>query len=439
MTPEPTAIPAETHRRLSTLRTDIAKGRIPAFLYNDDSVWQLERERLFAKSWCFLAHESEVPNPGDYVLRPIADSEAIVVRDQEGGLHAFLNMCRHRGTPLCKADMGNASHFRCSYHGWVYRNDGTLAGVPYAKAGYDGQFDRGQFGLVELRTERYLGLVFATMNAAAEPLIDYFGGFEFYLDLFLKHGAAGSEVYGPPDRWVASADWKICAENFCGDGYHTPVAHEFGYALGHFPASAKTQAQGWAVCMPGHGHGLGLAHSPQVPPFAGHPPEQVAQIRAALSDEQTAIFELANRTLVGTLFPNLSFLMQPFSMDPPDAGIRFCCMRLWHPLAAGKIQVWSWCLVPRESTPEHREAMYRAYTLCFGQAGTFEQDDFENWTGITRAAGSTLGRQLYFPYEMGLHRDPVADWPGPGVAMTPYLTDNNFRNMWDRWLDYVEE
>jgi 3-phenylpropionate/trans-cinnamate dioxygenase alpha subunit len=422
--------------RLAEMRSSIGDGHIPSLIFNHPDVYELERTRLFTRAWMFLAHESEIAKPGDYVMRSLGDNSVIVVRDEHGEISAHLNMCRHRGNQICKAAMGNSSHFRCSYHGWVYKNSGQLIGVPYFQESYQGRLDKTKYGLAAVRTDSYAGLIFGTLDPGAPALAEYLGGFQFYLDIYLKQGPNGSEVYGPPDRWVAPADWKICAENFSGDGYHTPVAHQFGFQLGYFPSSGASHSQGWAVHIPGKGHGIGLGHTPGLPPFFGYPPDLVDSMHQALSPPQLEIFA-KTRTAVGTVFPNLSFLIQPFSRVPGQTGVRFCTMRLWHPIGPGRIQLNSWCLVPKDASEEYKQEAYRAYTLAFGQAGTFEQDDLENWTNLTQQVRSTLAQTLDFPYEMGLGAQPLTDWPGPGFAVSPYVTETNFRNLWSTWLDYV--
>ncbi|MBN9620391.1 MAG: aromatic ring-hydroxylating dioxygenase subunit alpha, partial [Actinobacteria bacterium] len=72
-----------------------------------------------------------------------------------------------------------------------------------------------------------------------------------------------------------------------------------------------------------------------------------------------------------------------------------------------------------------------------GQAGTFEQDDVENWSNVTHQVTGTIAQEIDFPYLMGVDREPLDDWPGPGVAVSPYVTENNFRNQWATWLDYL--
>lgn len=424
--------------RLQAIRNGIYEGAFPAYVFNNQEIFGLEQERLFGKTWSFLAHESEIPKRGDYVTRYIGDNHMIVARDEKGEFHASLNMCRHRGNMLCKSEIGNASHFRCSYHGWVYKNSGELIGVPYMDEGYRGTLKRREWGLVQARVESYAGLLFGTMNHEGPSLEEHLGDFTFYLDLYLKQSLDGSEVFGPPDHWVTETDWKIAVENFSGDGYHTPVAHQFGFNLGYFPSSGATHSQGWAASIPGKGHGIGLGHTPDFAPFAGLPTELVDEMNRTLSPAQLEVFA-HTRTAVGTVFPNLSFLMQPFSLVPGEEGVRFVTMRLYHPIGPGQTEMYSWCLVPKGASQEYKEAAYNAYTLAFAQAGTFEQDDLENWARVTRMAKSSAANDMNFPYLMGLESVRDAEFPGPGHVVKPYVNDSNFRNLWSRWADYLLE
>lgn len=421
---------------LNRMWETLPKGRIPAKIFNDPAVYQLEKERLFSRAWVFLAHESEIPQPGDYVLRWIADLSVIVVRDEHGQVRAFRNACTHRGNQVCKAEMGNASHFRCSYHGWTFKNTGELIGVPYHREVYREQLNKSEWGLRPIRIDTYAGLIFGTLDPEADSLDEYLGGFQFYLDFFLKPGPEGTEVYGPPERWVADTDWKICAENFGGDGYHTPVAHQFGFALGFYPSTGRTHFMGYAVHIPGRGHCIGIGHTPGLPPFPGFPPEVVEGYMTVLSQEQISVFRDA-RMSVATVFPNLSFLIQPFSLTPGKPGLKFCTMRLWHPRGPGKIEMWTWCLVPKHVSPELKREIYRVYSLAFGAAGTFEQDDFENWTNLSRQNAAFNADNFELAYLQGLDWEPIPDFPGPGKAFTPYVTEIGFRNLWGTWLNYL--
>lgn len=432
-----TMAPESPAEALVTRLRDVAThGMVPAKIFNDPGVYELEVERLFSKTWNFLAHESEIPKPGDYVVREIADNSILVARDENGKVQVHLNMCRHRGNQMCKSDLGNASHFRCSYHGWVYKNSGDLVAVPYHKQGFGDQLDKKQWGLVQVRTEIYEGLVFGSLKPDIEPLEEFLGGFQFYLDYYLKSGVDGVEVYGPPDVWESKCDWKLIAENGSGDGYHTPVTHQFGFHLGYFASSGATHSIGHSVHIPGKGHGIGLGETPGTDPFLGYPPEIVEALKKNLSPEQLAVFGPV-RTAVGMMFPNLSFLSQPFSPIPGEAGTRFTTMRQFRPIGPGRMRMSSWCLVPKDATPEYKETVYRAYTLAFGPGGMFEQDDMENFNNITRQLQGSVIREMDFPYVMGMEQKPVADYPGPGVAIQPYMNDSNFRNLWSTWASYL--
>ena len=209
------------------LFAQIRQGMIPAYIYNDAAVFELERERVFGRSWVFLAHESEIAAAGDYVVRHILDDSFIVARDEAGEVRVMFNMCLHRGMQVCRAEVGNASHFRCPYHAWSYKNDGTLIGLPFHDEAYGGERGfqkRGQRLLPAPRMERYNGLIFASLNADVPPLRESLGDFAYYLDFYTRQSAAGVELRGP-QRWRIKANWKIGAENFSGDSYHTPHTH----------------------------------------------------------------------------------------------------------------------------------------------------------------------------------------------------------------------
>jgi 3-phenylpropionate/trans-cinnamate dioxygenase alpha subunit len=112
-------------------------------------------------------------------------------------------------------------------------------------------------------------------------------------------------------------------------------------------------------------------------------------------------------------------------------------MRLYHPIGPGKCEMYSWCLVPKDASDEYKNAAYQAYTLTFAQAGTFEQDDLENWARLTRMAKSSAAKGIEFPYLMGMETERDEHFRGPGHVVKPYVNDSNFRNLWGRWADYL--
>jgi phenylpropionate dioxygenase-like ring-hydroxylating dioxygenase large terminal subunit len=154
---------------------DLKSTQLPVRLdrrfFADDEILRKELELVFRPSWQLIAFESELPDPGDYVVRRmgldsvIVTHDVIVTRDEQGAIAILLSSCNHRGTQLCRATFGNAAHFRCSYHGWTYGNDGKLIGVPHLRTAYPATFDKSLYGLRRARVTVYRGFVFATWQA----------------------------------------------------------------------------------------------------------------------------------------------------------------------------------------------------------------------------------------------------------------------------------
>lgn len=105
--------------------------RVASDLYTDPALFDLEMERIFERTWVWVAHESQVRNAGDYLMAHVGRHPVIVTRDRKGGINVLVNRCRHRGASLCETPRGNANGFTCPYHAWSYGLDGTLRGVPY--------------------------------------------------------------------------------------------------------------------------------------------------------------------------------------------------------------------------------------------------------------------------------------------------------------------
>jgi 3-phenylpropionate/trans-cinnamate dioxygenase alpha subunit len=99
---------------------DVSKGLVDRRTFHDADIYQLELERIFARAWLFMCHDSQIPNPGDFFMTTMGEDRVIVVRDNDGSPQVVVNSCRHRGNAVCRAEEGHATSFMCTYHGWTY-------------------------------------------------------------------------------------------------------------------------------------------------------------------------------------------------------------------------------------------------------------------------------------------------------------------------------
>lgn len=142
----------------------VLRDRVSGRVYYEPGIFQDELEKIWYREWIYVAHESEIPQAGDYVTRQIGLQPVIVSRDEDGKVNLLLNRCMHRGNTVCQSECGNSHAFRCAYHGWTYDNRGDLVGVPYA-AGYDESFRKEDHGLAKVaRVAAHRGLIFASLS-----------------------------------------------------------------------------------------------------------------------------------------------------------------------------------------------------------------------------------------------------------------------------------
>jgi choline monooxygenase len=192
---------------------------LPWSWYADPAVLQLERERIFRTSWQYVGHEGDVPEPGSFAATRVGDVPVVVVRDEEGELRAFLNVCRHRGSIVCTGS-GKRATLQCPYHAWTYGLDGRLIAAPRSER--EGGIDREELGLVPLRLEAWGPFLFVSPDEGAETLP------ELLEDVPERIAEAGIDVdalrFLQRSESECAANWKICAENFL-ECYHCPTAH----------------------------------------------------------------------------------------------------------------------------------------------------------------------------------------------------------------------
>ncbi len=430
----------------------VRRGMIPAHIYNDRQLFELEKERLFSRTWLFLAHESEIPQDGDYVVRRVLGDSFIITRDSHGEIRAMFNMCLHRGMQICRAEMGNASNFRCPYHGWCYRNDGRVIGLPFHNDAYGGEHGfkrKGQTLLPAPNMASYNGLIFINMDADAVPLVDFLGDFTFYLDFYTRQSAHGLEVRGP-QRWRINANWKIGAENFAGDMYHTPQTHSSVVEIGLFREPKAEKRKDGATYWAGKGGGTTY----KLPPgtfdermrYVGYTDDMIDRIKGVWSPQhQQVVGGDGFMISAATCFPNMSFVHNWPKVEDGDDVLPFISIRTWQPISENETEVYSWFAVDSGASEEYKKNSYKAYLMCFGSTGMFEQDDVENWVSLTNTAAGSMARRLLLNSRMGLLADDQAvvqplgpeSFHGPGRAQVGY-NEHNQRQILRLWADHLE-
>jgi choline monooxygenase len=187
-------------------------------LYVDPDGMAREQAAIFARSWQLAGHVSDLNEPGRFAAVQVGNESALVIRGEDGELRAFRNVCRHRAARLREGRGDCAKALRCPYHGWTYRTDGRLIGVPEGR-GFAG-LDKQQLGLMPARAETFAGLVFVNLDLDARPLADDLQGLEAKL---APYGIDKLERFTESTS-SQPANWKIVADNYL-EGYHVPIAH----------------------------------------------------------------------------------------------------------------------------------------------------------------------------------------------------------------------
>ncbi len=420
---------------------------------NDAELYEWELQQLFGRCWNLMGHESEIPEPNDYMVRPIGEDELIIARDRKGEIHASLNVCPHRGMRVALGEEGNSPVHKCIYHGWAFRPNGDFVGAPAEKEKMHGTIrDKSELGLKKARVALYGGLIFATWEHDGPSLEDYLGDFRFYLDMLWNRTDRGTEVLGPPQKVLINCNWKSAAEQAAGgDGFHTISLHRWLIDAGLFvnaedgtpPAmyGVNVSANGHVVrCIPvdmtfarAKGAGkMSLEERLQELPPPGITPELVPQLSKHLSDDQIRLL-VEKAPQVGGIFPNVNFL---FVYAPQSDGTMLGAMgiHIIVPRGVDKCEFWTWMFAEKDCPEPIKEKMLRNAVQQIGSSGLIEQDDTDTWPHITRSARGAIGRRdLTLKYQATDGENKPEGWPGGGHVFEGFAKDDT---QWYWWLAY---
>jgi phenylpropionate dioxygenase-like ring-hydroxylating dioxygenase large terminal subunit len=367
----------------------VRHGQVHSGVYHDTHLFQQELSRIFATSWVYMGHESEVPEPGDYKRTVRGLEPMLMVRGADDGqIRVLSNRCRHRGALVCQLDRGNSNFLRCPYHAWTYDSTGALVGVPLPKR-YTKGVDRDQLSLVPAaRTASYRGFVFASAAPDGPCLEEYLGNARPYLDRLAA--VEGGILVGPtPQRYTYDGNWKLQLENVV-DNYHVTIVHKSFVDI----LAARTGSRGrWHSGVAkdlGNGHGV-----MEFPTDTG----------AATGGED---FNLV-------IFPNLAFV-----------GYQ---IRVVQPLAVDRTNVEVWPMLLGGASDEVNGARLRVHEESFGPAGFVSPDDVEVPLGRVQM-GTTASSNPWMELSRGLGEEEVLDG---GVLVGDITDEIGMRAFYQQW------
>lgn len=410
-------------------------------LYIDQELFELETEHLFANAWIYVGHDSQVPATGDYFGTEIGRQPVLMVRHGDGSVKVLHNRCPHKGTRITTETTGNTGKFfRCPYHAWTFRTDGSLLAIPLKKGYENTGFEEScaAKGLTPVRYLRnYRGFVFAKLRDVGPDFEEFFGDSLSSLDNMIDRSPAGRlEVAGGVLRYMHRCNWKMLVENQT-DTCHPMVAHESsaGTAIKVWekaPPGAKKPAaveiyapfmapyeffegMGIRVWANGHGH-TGVNHS--IHSNYSAIPGYFEKMVASYGEERAKVILDENRHNT-VYFPNL-MVKGPIQL-----------LRLFKPLAADLTLVESWTFRLVDAPDELLERTLMYNRLINAPTSVVGHDDHEMYEraqeGLRSDANPWVNVQrLYDPAE----RDQT-------TAVTNGTTEWQMRNQFRAWAKFM--
>ncbi len=426
---------------VEAIRSLVRPAEVHRDVYVDDEVFQLEMEHLFANTWVYVGHDSQVPNPGDYFGTTIGSQPILMVRHTDQTVKVLFNRCPHKGTRITTETCGNTGKFfRCPYHAWSFKTDGSLLAIPLKK-GYENtglEESHAGKGMAPVRhVKNYRGFVFAKLNDVGLDFEEFFGDSLSSFDNMVDRSPVGKlEVAGSPLRYMHNCNWKMLVENQT-DTCHPMVAHESsaGTAVNVWknapPGTKKPMAveifapfmspyeffenMGIRVWPNGHGH-TGVHHS--IHSDYSAIPGYFEKMVAAYGEERAKHILGENRHNT-VYFPNL-MIKGPIQL-----------IRLFKPISANKtlVESWTFRLVDAPDVLLERTQMYNR--LINAPTSVVGHDDLEMYEraqeGLHVDANQWVNVQrLYDPAE-----------PVDVTTETNGTTEMQMRNQFHAWQKFM--
>lgn len=353
----------------------VKEDRVHRLVYVEPTIFDLEMDRIFGKTWVFVVHESEVPNPGDFKTVYVGRVPVVVVRDEGGQIHVLVNRCRHRGAIVCREEYGNTSTFRCPYHGWTYGQRGELVLVP-GYPFYGPEFDLSEFGLVSApRVASYRGFVWASLSPEGNSLEEHLGIAREYLDMAIDEAPEGEiEVRSGVQRYSFSANWKFQLENWT-DHSHAQIVHESAFSIrtrrgNMFPSESARPREDANGRPDGNGSWHGVTSLPRginterTRGGLGNPdPAYLARLSSHVGLERAR--DLLSSEIQLMIFPN--FFIQP----------RRHHFRTLRPIAVDRTEVYAYPYTLKGAAEDVNRRLVPDVAWWASAAGFGQPDDLE--------------------------------------------------------------
>jgi phenylpropionate dioxygenase-like ring-hydroxylating dioxygenase large terminal subunit len=275
---------------------------LPAWVYSHAELAPLELERVLLPSWQVVCHVNSIPKPGDYETFDLGPESVVVLRDREGVIRAYHNVCRHRGARLLDGAGNCPATITCPYHGWTYRHDGGLIGMPLRES-FPG-LDRSTHGLRAVATDLAFGLVFVCLSpgpsGALPPSVTQTWG--ALAQELAPYRCEDMVPLGPITSDVWNVDWKIAMDNYL-ESYHVPIGHPGLYRM--FTPDYEDQKR-----VPGVARGQSVMREKRSPRWSeGLYQSLIGRAATHLPEDQRRVWRFYSA------LPNLGIDVYPDMMD----------------------------------------------------------------------------------------------------------------------------
>ena len=259
---------------------------MPPAVYTCADFYALEQEKIFTQQWLCAGLAGSIPNVGDYLSYRIGEQPVVVIRQNDGAINAYANVCRHRMMQLLEGQ-GNCKRLVCPYHAWTYGLDGQLMFAPHMRERPG--FDVKDIALSTIRCELWEGWIYLTLNPEVKPVAASLQPLQkIVADYHMTHYVP---IMQRDHTW--NSNWKLLAENFM-EGYHLPVAHRA--TVGPYIGLKETQ-------FPKHVH--------KAFTYQCYTKSEKAPVGTAHTDNKTLHGEQRRTSVLPTIFPSHMFSLAP--------------------------------------------------------------------------------------------------------------------------------